>query len=147
MPIPKLTSQTTLGLISGIMVFAGLRTLGAFIEGICTGYSFSAALLSTGMGIILLPVGIGLLYQSRVSFILAKFYAWIFVLGNSVLIPLYFLHPNSFSITPAATIATWIAMVAILVLIRVMKLSTYINTRPDASPTNGNNDLKDNQSL
>ncbi len=112
-----LTPELTLGFVSGTMVLAGVRANAAFIEGLCLDYPLGTALLSSGLGVLLLPVGLGMLFRSRLCFNLARIYALIFVAGNTVVIPLEFLRAKSFSVTPAAAIATWIVMVFNLFLI------------------------------
>jgi hypothetical protein len=109
------------GIAIGILGFAGLRALAAFMENLLSSTGVVMALLSAGASMLLLPLSIGLLLRIRFSMILTKVYLWVFVISNVILIPLYIIGKLDPGLNLAATCATWVGFIIALFLLHFAK--------------------------
>jgi hypothetical protein len=112
-----LTPEFCGGIIAGVFLYIGFRSSAALIEELRLGFRSPIELGQAMFSSLLLVIGVGLIFRSRVCFVIAKVYAWFFVVGNSVMIPLYFTDVLPTAMKTAATIATWLTMIGMLVLI------------------------------
>jgi hypothetical protein len=112
----SLSPEFTAGLLAGIFLYIGFRSIAAVAEEYYYGAHSVLALSSALTNSLLLPLGIGLALRSSACLIVTKVYAWMFVIGNSILIPLYFTSIIPTAMKTAASVATWFTMIFVLLL-------------------------------
>jgi hypothetical protein len=113
-----LTPQVVVGIAAGILVYVGFRSLAALIEELYLGFREPLALAQAIFSSLLMPLGMGLIARNRACYVITKIYAWVFVVGNSVMIPLYLTDVLPTAMKNAATVATWLTLIGLLMLLR-----------------------------